>query len=139
MLNILKCASILFTLLLFLLITTAFPVMAVGELTGSLDINGVDRRFSGWFIDTDYAGATPIHVYIDNAFWDVYMADKYRADVGSHAFDFTLPALGSGSHSVVLYGIDLNVNGSDSGRRMSFTGTINQGCADLTRGYYPMV
>lgn len=90
------------------------PVGAVDEIkqaNGSLQI-------SGWALDPDVVDPIPVHVYVDGVGKPI-TADQTRSGIPAayavygtkHGFSTTV-AVGPGSHSVCVYGINTGVGGN---------------------------
>ena len=83
---------------------------------GSLDgITNNEGKAYGWSKDPDNVNtANLVHFYIDgtasNNYVGAMVANKYRADVGNHAFEFDIPDTfrDNQQHTLRAYGIDLN-------------------------------
>ena len=106
--------------------------MAVAP-TGNVDgtSNGV---ISGWAKDDDYAGAIPVHIYIDDKIYEDTLANVPRGDVGDHAIYYRYAPLGNGNHKVEVYAIGVNNTGSPDGQNMMLSGSpkySNEGCNGL--------
>ena len=70
-------------------------------------------RVTGWAADLDTTAPIAVHVYVGSQ-GKAFVADLERADVGAaypavgsrHGFDVRVPAVGAGSTSVCVYGIN---------------------------------
>jgi hypothetical protein len=91
------------------------PVRQSVVPAGNLDearpvLGGVVVR--GWTRDFDTPWPIDVHAYVDGAPAGAFRADRVRADVGPHGFEFRLP-LSPGEHRVCVYAIDVGVGGSN--------------------------
>lgn len=101
--------------------------------TGWVDVAD-GTHIAGWASDADYAGAIAVHVYVDGVLVRGLAADAYRADVGSHAFDWYHEPFGSGRHEVVVYAIGVDGTGALDANNPSLSGTpasFDVGCDGL--------
>ncbi len=100
-------------LILCLIWTCALlPASAVfalsGNISGHLDV-AHQSAIAGWAKDGDL-GSQPslVAIYINGKVAHEMLADQYRSDVGSHAFHWTPPFMGPGTHQVQVFVIDRN-------------------------------
>ena len=80
---------------------------------------------AGWARDPDWKSSINVHVYLDNVtpdgIWFSDTANKYRTDVGEHAYHHVLAnqekrrILDGKTHQVYVYAIGKNANGDDDG------------------------
>ena len=101
--------------------------------TGWVDVAD-GTHIAGWASDADYAGAIAVHVYVDGVLVRGLAADAYRADVGSHAFDWYHEPFGAGEHDVVVYAIGVDGAGALDANNPSLSGTpasFDVGCDGL--------
>jgi hypothetical protein len=70
----------------------------------------------GWARDDDCVGcAVWVHFYVDGVYRGATLANQSRIDVGPHAFNFAVPPLPSGAHSMIAYAIGLTSSGTVAG------------------------
>lgn len=93
-----------------LMVSSYFP-------EGWLDV-ATTSRVAGWARDPDYSGPIAVHFYIQYnssgplLFLTSTLANQYRPDVGTHAFDVTFDYPALGTHNIYAFGINVDQNGS---------------------------
>lgn len=106
---------------------------AAGDIPpiGSMDV-GDDSLIAGWAKDPDTDTPIMVHIYIDGILVEDVKANVPRSDVGAHGFSFYHPSLGSGTHEIRAYAIDVDSHGALTNNNIelgnspkSFTGDCN--------------
>jgi len=121
---------------LFLWSFTSSPALAAPPI-GAMDVS-TSTRSAGWARDPDNSGSVPMHLYIDDVLYDTQTANLPHADQGNHGFDFQFSPLGTGSHMVKAFAIDVLANGQPdpNGTNIAVGGqkTITANCNEIING-----
>ena len=123
----------LFTFLIIIYLGSSAKDVKAAAPSGYLDVAD-GYAIAGWAKDDDYDGPISVHVYVDGVLVHDQLANRYRPDVGEHAYHWNNPPFGAGDHQVIVYAIGVDSNGVPDGENIGLTNSpraFNIGCDRL--------